>query len=213
MITFKKPLSKPTNFSPLISFPVASKAYPVRYPHTGQTTFHLIGDMTIHGVTKEVTWSGTAEFSESGVVGHATTDFVFATFGLSKPMLMRVLSVDDKIHLEIEFKTEFSRATPTASATAPGVGHGFLIDKHLAVGMQCGSCHIASPPPTPPTMATCLSCHGGTYSKLAEVTNMDTPNPHDSPHESEIPCAMCHHVHRASELHCNECHTLDFKTP
>jgi polyisoprenoid-binding protein YceI len=182
-------------------------------PETGQTTFHLIGDLTIHGVTKEVTWNGTAAFSEYGAVIHATTDFIFGTFDLSKPRLMHVLNVDDKIHLEIAVKAKFSRATATASPVAPGIGHGFLIDKHLAVGMQCDSCHVASPPPTPPTMNTCLSCHGGTYSKLAEMTDRDTPNPHDSPHQAEIPCAMCHHVHKASELHCNECHSLDLKTP
>jgi len=181
-------------------------------PQTGQTTFHLIGDLNIHGVTKEVTWNGTAVLSEHGAIIHATTNFVFGAFGLSKPKFVHVLSVDDKIHLEIAINVEFSRQAP-ASPVAPGIGHGFLIDKHLAVGMQCNSCHVESPPPTPPTMNTCLSCHGGTYSKLAAMTDKDTPNPHDSPHQADLPCAMCHHVHKASELHCNQCHSLDLKTP
>ena len=33
---------------------------------------------------------------------HHTVDF--ATFGMTKPSLARLLSVDDKIHLEIEFR-------------------------------------------------------------------------------------------------------------
>ena len=38
------------------------------------------------------------------VAGRAKTDFTFATFGLTKPQLARLLSVDDKIQLELEFR-------------------------------------------------------------------------------------------------------------
>ena len=36
--------------------------------------------------------------------GRAITNFTFATFGLTKPTLARILSVDDKIQLEVAFK-------------------------------------------------------------------------------------------------------------
>jgi polyisoprenoid-binding protein YceI len=73
-------------------------------PTTGISGYQLTGDLTIHGVTKEVTWNGIATFSKDQVAGHAKTDFTFATFGLTKPMIGILLSVDDKIQLELEFR-------------------------------------------------------------------------------------------------------------
>ena len=69
-----------------------------------QAGFQLVGDLTIHGVTKEVTLKGYATISSTTVSGRAITNFTFATFGLPKPSLARLLSVDDNIQLEIEFR-------------------------------------------------------------------------------------------------------------
>jgi polyisoprenoid-binding protein YceI len=69
-----------------------------------QAGFQLIGDMTLHGVTSEVTWNIVATFGNDQVAGRATTTLLFPTFGMTKPSLARLLSVDDKIELEIEFK-------------------------------------------------------------------------------------------------------------
>ena len=69
-----------------------------------QAGFQLIGDTTLHGVTKETTWNVVAVFGAEVVGGRATTSFDFATFGLTKPTLARLVSVDDKIELEIEFR-------------------------------------------------------------------------------------------------------------
>jgi polyisoprenoid-binding protein YceI len=77
---------------------------PVPLPAMGQTGFQMTGDLTIHGMTSEVTWTGIATFSKTGAAGRATTNFTFATFGLTKPTLARLLSVDDKIALEVAFK-------------------------------------------------------------------------------------------------------------
>jgi len=71
---------------------------------TAQSGFQLLGDLTIHGVTKEVVFTGYATFSRDLVAGRVVTPFTFSTFGLSKPQLARVVSVDDKITLEIEFR-------------------------------------------------------------------------------------------------------------
>ena len=68
-----------------------------------QAGFQLIGDLTLHGVTKEVTWNVIATFADQ-VAGRATTTLQFATFNLTKPSLARLMSVDDKIELEIEFR-------------------------------------------------------------------------------------------------------------
>jgi hypothetical protein len=98
------------------------------------------------------------------------------------------------------------------SPSAPRAGHGFLIDKHLAAGLTCNKCHTESPPAKGPEMATCLACHGGTYEKLATMTEKDQPNPHAS-HQGPLPCSSCHHVHAASQTFCNNCHNYDMTTP
>lgn len=98
-----------------------------------------------------------------------------------------------------------------SQTAAPGGGHGFLIDKHVAAHVTCAQCHSAGMA-APPATATCLTCHGGTYQKLAESTANDMPNPHAS-HQGEIPCAECHHVHKESVTLCNQCHTFDMHTP
>jgi polyisoprenoid-binding protein YceI len=77
---------------------------PVPLPAMGQAGFQMTGDMTIHGVTSEVTFTGIATFSKTGAAGRGQTNFTFATFGLTKPTLARLLSVDDKIALEVVFK-------------------------------------------------------------------------------------------------------------
>ena len=71
---------------------------------TGQSGFQLTGDLTVHGVTKEVTLNGYATYSKDLIAGRALTSFTFSTFGLTKPTLARLLSVDDKIDLDIQFR-------------------------------------------------------------------------------------------------------------
>jgi fumarate reductase flavoprotein subunit len=97
-----------------------------------------------------------------------------------------------------------------AQSAAPGAGHGFLIDKHVAARVSCAQCHPAGVS-QPPATATCLTCHGGNYRALANATAA-RPNPHES-HQGEVACAQCHHVHKASVTLCNQCHTFDMQTP
>ena len=103
---------------------------------------------------------------------------------------------------------EAQTAPPSA---APGGGHGFLIDRHVAAGVACNGCHTEAPP-KPPTVAICLTCHGGSYESLAAKTAQDEPNPHQS-HRGEVHCSACHHVHAASVMFCNQCHRFDMTTP
>ena len=69
-----------------------------------QAGFQLIGDMTLHGVTKEATWNVVATFGNESIGGRATTTIDFASYGMTKPTLARLVSVEDKIELEIEFR-------------------------------------------------------------------------------------------------------------
>ena len=72
-------------------------------PDSGQVNFQLVGDTTIHGVTKPLTWEVTAEFAGARVTGVAKTSFPFDTFGMRPPVVFVVLSVEDNIRLELEF--------------------------------------------------------------------------------------------------------------
>jgi polyisoprenoid-binding protein YceI len=77
-----------------------------------QAGFQLIGDLTLHGVTKEATWNVVATFGAEVVGGRATTTIDFASYNLTKPSLARLVSVEDKIDLEIEFRCKRSVVAP-----------------------------------------------------------------------------------------------------
>lgn len=97
-----------------------------------------------------------------------------------------------------------------AQPAAPGSGHGFLIDKHVAHHVKCAACHTENPPATAPETATCVSCH-----QDIAASKDPQPNPHHahSGHLGDIPCESCHHVHKESVVACNTCHNFDMKAP
>jgi polyisoprenoid-binding protein YceI len=74
---------------------------PTPLPPTGDVSFKLSGDLTLHGVTKPVTWdvSGTANSGTAN--GTATTSFKFEDFNMQQPQVPVVLSVVDNITLEV----------------------------------------------------------------------------------------------------------------
>jgi polyisoprenoid-binding protein YceI len=92
----------------LVFVPKRAVGLPAPLPEgmQAQAGFQLVGDMTLHGVTREITWNVVATFWKDTVAGRATTTMDFPTFNLAKPSLARLLSVDDKIELEIEFRAE-----------------------------------------------------------------------------------------------------------
>ena len=73
-------------------------------PEEGEVTFQLVGDLSLHGETQPTTWQVTAEFTANSITGLATTSFTFDTFGIAVPQVARVLSVDDNIRLELDFR-------------------------------------------------------------------------------------------------------------
>jgi polyisoprenoid-binding protein YceI len=67
-------------------------------------TFQLVGDLTVHGVTRPTTWEVTAQIVDGqALVGSATTSFTFADFGMTAPRVSVVLSVEETIKLELDF--------------------------------------------------------------------------------------------------------------
>lgn len=72
-------------------------------PASGPMTFQIVGDLTVHGVTRPATWQVTAEAKDGGYTGLATTRVKFEDFGMEQPRVAIVLSVEDDIGLEYQF--------------------------------------------------------------------------------------------------------------
>lgn len=89
-------------------FPLAKMAFeelnglPWPLPKSGSSNFMLSGLATVHGETELLTWSVRSEFSDGIITGLAETDFKFEKFGMSVPSLVFIVSVEDKIRLEVE---------------------------------------------------------------------------------------------------------------
>lgn len=81
-------------------------------PSTGQAGISLTGNLTIHGVTKEVTFQGIATFNprDNLVAGRAKTSLTFDEFGLTQPKIGRLASVANKIDLDLVYR--FKRSMP-----------------------------------------------------------------------------------------------------
>jgi polyisoprenoid-binding protein YceI len=90
---------------PLAEFvPRRQKGLAAPLPASGMAAFQLIGDMTLHGVTSELSWDVTATFAADSASGKAATRFPFARFNLTIPRLLGLISVDDDIRIELAFK-------------------------------------------------------------------------------------------------------------
>jgi len=93
-----------TSRYPMATFvPTAVQGLPSPLPTSGQVTFQLLGDLTVHGVTKPVTWQVTAQFGDSTVTGDATSAINITEFGMSPPKAGPVLSIEDGLTLELAF--------------------------------------------------------------------------------------------------------------
>ncbi len=83
--------------------PTAVSGFPTILPPTGQVSFQLTGDLTIRDVTRPTTWDVTCQpTSQTEGTCHATTTFTFGDFQLEQPRVPRVLSIEDKIILEVD---------------------------------------------------------------------------------------------------------------
>lgn len=84
--------------------PKEVRGIPQPVPTEGTANVVVVGDLTIRGVTREVVWEGTATFGPDEFTVAAKTTLTFAEFGLNKPRVAVVLSVDDAIRLEANIK-------------------------------------------------------------------------------------------------------------
>jgi polyisoprenoid-binding protein YceI len=79
-------------------------------PQSGNASFQLAGDLTVRDVTKPVTWDVTGTLSPNQATGTATTSFTFEDFDLNQPRIGMVLSITDKITLEVTITLQRSGA-------------------------------------------------------------------------------------------------------
>ena len=75
-------------------------------PDSGESDITIIGDMTAHGVTDQITWDTKVNFNNNSLKGLAKTNFKFEKFDMELPRVAIVLSVDDNIRLELDFNAE-----------------------------------------------------------------------------------------------------------
>jgi polyisoprenoid-binding protein YceI len=87
------------------------KGLPATLPHSGPLTLTLIGDLTLHGVTKATTWAVRANATPAGLTGTASTTLRFAAFGIDVPRVPVVARVDDPITLQLDFAFQRQDAT------------------------------------------------------------------------------------------------------
>ena len=92
-----------TETFPLATFVVAS-IEGLNGPLTdGQTvTMQLVGDMTLHGVTRPATWDAEVTLNGDTLTGTASTTFLMEDYAIEEPVVGPVASVDQEIRLEVD---------------------------------------------------------------------------------------------------------------
>jgi polyisoprenoid-binding protein YceI len=84
--------------------PMELRGLPFPLPTSGQFEFDLVGDLTVKDSTRATTWHVAANAADDGFDGIATTHFSFDDFGIDRPRVSIVLSVEDDIRLEYQFR-------------------------------------------------------------------------------------------------------------
>jgi polyisoprenoid-binding protein YceI len=101
--TIKRDTLEVTRFRDAEFVPTKATGLSLPLPATADLKFTLAGTMTIHGVTKEVTFAVVANRTGPTLTTTATADpsWKFGDFGMKTPTSNSVLSVVDDIRLEI----------------------------------------------------------------------------------------------------------------
>lgn len=92
------------------SFPTAElvvtalRGLPAALPADATLSLTLLGELTIHGVTKPTSWEVQLSVRGGELSGRATTRIRFGDFGMEQPRVAVVLSVVDDIKLEFDFR-------------------------------------------------------------------------------------------------------------
>ncbi len=84
--------------------PTKAEGLTLPLPPSGDLSFKLTGQLTVHGVTKDVTFDvkATRSGTDLTATANATPALQFATFGMTQPRVFSVLSIKDEIRLEVQ---------------------------------------------------------------------------------------------------------------
>jgi polyisoprenoid-binding protein YceI len=85
----------------VVFVPTSVKGLSSPLPQSGSVTFQVTGNLTVRDTTKPVTWDVTGDIANGKATGKATTTFTFEDFNLTQPKVPMVLSLEDKIVLEV----------------------------------------------------------------------------------------------------------------
>jgi polyisoprenoid-binding protein YceI len=91
-----------TRFRTAELVPKATVGLTLPLPTSGEFTFKLIGDLTLHGVTKQVTFDVRASRADGKLNATATANpsWKFGDFAMQPPTSFSVLSIVDEIRME-----------------------------------------------------------------------------------------------------------------
>ena len=98
---------------------------------SGTVEFTISGDLTVRDQTRAVTWDVTAEFGDI-ITGIAVIDITFEQFGMDKPSVAIVLSVEDTIRLELAFVGSLEQASAKSVDTDEDVVEKDIADESFA---------------------------------------------------------------------------------
>lgn len=90
-------------FPQAVFVPRQAPGLPAPLPRAGEAQFQLVGDLTVHGVTKPAQWQVTARFDPADVIGTATTTVNISDFGMTPPKVGPVLGIEDSLVLDVAF--------------------------------------------------------------------------------------------------------------
>jgi polyisoprenoid-binding protein YceI len=89
---------------PTVTFvPTSITGIALPLPSSGPQHFDMMGELTVHGVTRPTVWHLTAENHGNDLTGSGYTQFTFADVSLQQPHVPVLLSVADTIKLEYDF--------------------------------------------------------------------------------------------------------------
>lgn len=67
-----------------------------------ETKLTLVGNLSINGVEKQVSWDATVTIADGKITGSASTVIRFDDYGVEKPVMGPVMSIEDEVHLTID---------------------------------------------------------------------------------------------------------------
>ena len=84
--------------------PKEIRGLPNPIPLGTDVPIELLGDLTVHGTTRPVTWTGSARLDGDTLTGTMSTNVTITEFGMELPRVFLVLSLEDALTLEIAFQ-------------------------------------------------------------------------------------------------------------